>query len=691
METSTRKEGVVVETRAITARVKAQEEEIVGIDEMQDIHQTSTMAQTLLTAQNAQLSSETQTLPVGGRLHHYWRVWEALGAKDSVVKTLRDGLKWEFWEKPVLRSVPWKAQCWMSKRKRELMYPVIQKLLEKGAIEEVTKVDSPGFYSILFLRPKTSGEMRPILDLKILNKLIVNKTFRMESARSIQQAVQPNQWAISIDLTDAYFHIPINHNFRKYLRFAVLDKVFQFRALPFGHIIAPRVFSEVMREVGRILRESGIVVHMYLDDWLIRDDSQSFLITQSPNILELCHLLGLLVNVPKSELTPAQVLEYVGVLYDLALGRAFPPPKRIEKIKSMVELVLSRDQAPASIWLSLLGLVNSVTDQIPLGRLHSRPLQFFLKSQWTMSLDSRRVMIQMKEYIVPHLKWWLLKDNLTVGMPLSGFQPEVQMFTDASKEGWGAHLGELEVSGKWDLQTAKLHINILEMRAVRLAVEHFKQLLVKKSLLIATDNTTTIAYINHQGGTRSWTLMTETQELFDLIQKLGGVIRSRHIPGHLNVLADRLSRKDQILATEWSLLPDVLQILWKIWDKPHVDLFATRHNFKLPLYVSPVPDDSAIAVDALSMDWTNLYGYAYPPTGLIRKVINMILLYRCRIVLIAPFWPDQPWFPDLMRLAVEPPLPLPLNPRLLKQPQKPIFHLYPQRLALHAWLLSRPG
>ena len=140
------------------------------------------------------------------------------------------------------------------------------------------------------------------------------------------------------------------------------------------------------------------------------------------------------------------------------------------------------------------------------------------------------------------------------------------------------------------------------MRAVRLAILHFKQWLIEKSILVAMDNTTTIAYINHQWGTQSWSLMQETQELFSLIQDLNGAIRSRHIPGKLNVLADTLNQKGQILATEWSILPSVLEELWKMWDTPHVDLFATCHNYKLPFYVSPVPDDSALAFDALSMD-----------------------------------------------------------------------------------------
>ena len=38
---------------------------------------------------------------------------------------------------------------------------------------------------------------------------------------------------------------------------------------------------------------------------------------------------------------------------------------------------------------------------------------------------------------------------------------------------------------------------------------------------------------------------------------------------------------------------------------------------KLPLFVSPVPDPMATAVDALSLSWENLDAYAFPPTACI--------------------------------------------------------------------------
>ena len=49
---------------------------------------------------------------------------------------------------------------------------------------------------------------------------------------------------------------------------------------------------------------------------------------------------------------------------------------------------------------------------------------------------------------------------------------------------------------------------------------------------------------------------------------------------------DSLSRSTQIQSTEWSLHPQVFKRICTKWFTPRVDLFATRLNHKLPLYVS---------------------------------------------------------------------------------------------------------
>ena len=127
-----------------------------------------------------------------------------------------------------------------------------------------------------------------------------------------------------------------------------------------------------------------------------------------------------------------------------------------------------------------------------------------------------------------------------------------------------------------------------------------------------------------QGGTHSAEMCALLWKIMTWCHHYHITLKARHIPGCLNVMADLLSRSNQVQSTEWSLHPQVFKQICQKWFTPHVDLFATHLNHKLPLYVSPVPDPKAWDIDALNINWTNLTAYAYPPTALLPKVIQKI-------------------------------------------------------------------
>ena len=79
----------------------------------------------------------------------------------------------------------------------------------------------------------------------------------------------------------------------------------------------------------------------------------------------------------------------------------------------------------------------------------------------------------------------------------------IQLFTDASNEGWGAYLEQTSTKGLWSDREKRLHINVLELKAVSLVPQRFKDQCQNQTELVATDNSTVVAYINKQGGTHS--------------------------------------------------------------------------------------------------------------------------------------------------------------------------------------------
>ena len=103
----------------------------------------------------------------------------------------------------------------------------------------------------------------------------------------------------------------------------------------------------------------------------------------------------------------------------------------------------------------------------------------------------------------------------------------------------------------------------------------------------------------------------------------------------------------------------------------------------LPTCVSPVPDDKAWQIGALNISWEALDAYAFCPVAILPQLVQKVVTYRCRVIVIAPGWPGMPWFWDLVELSTKIPLRLQVH-NLLKQPFSLRFQKNLEYLNLHA-------
>jgi hypothetical protein len=221
------------------------------------------------------------------------------------------------------------------------------------------------------------------------------------------------------------------------------------------------------------------------------------------------------------------------------------------------------------------------------------------------------------------------------------------------------------------MQVARRHINVLELLAVVLALRRLFPLVRGKLVLVGLDNVSVVSYLSKQGGLRSPSLGEEVVKLLSCCEKMQFSVRGgvEHVPGADSVLADTLSLEGRVSAldskvqgssVEWHLLSRVCQSIFVRIDRPHVDLFVSSHNFQLPAFFSRVADGLALGQDAFAQDWVGLWAYAFPPIALVPRVLLRVSQTpSCRILLVAPFWPRQLWFPKLLDLLVAEPVRLP--------------------------------
>ena len=121
--------------------------------------------------------------------------------------------------------------------------------------------------------------------------------------------------------------------------------------------------------------------------------------------------------------------------------------------------------------------------------------------------------------------------------------PDLHLYSDASSSGWGAHLLDQNVSGVWSAQEKLLHINLLEMKALFLALQAFQEDVAGHHVTAMCDNSTVVAYVNKQGGTVSRPLCLLTSRLLRWTESFDVHLEARYLPGESNVLADVLSRR----------------------------------------------------------------------------------------------------------------------------------------------------
>ena len=166
------------------------------------------------------------------------------------------------------------------------------------------------------------------------------------------------------------------------------------------------------------------------------------------------------------------------------------------------------------------------------------------------------------------------------------------------------------------------------------------------------------------GSLRSKRCLVVTKEIWEFVLLHGSMITAQHIPGKLNTIADSESLifKD---SSNWKLCPQVFQGLQKMFPWIEVDLFADRLNHQVPRFWNWRPDPLAEGVHALTVVWREMRAYAFPPIKWIHRVLWKVHNEGATLLLVAPVWCQQPWYPMLLRMLIEQPVLIPSSHLLL--------------------------
>jgi hypothetical protein len=167
------------------------------------------------------------------------------------------------------------------------------------------------------LVPKSNGDMRLVVDMRLVNRLMKHINFKMEGVRTLQQLWEKDDFAIAYDLKEAYNHVPVHPSLQPIFKLAWQGQLYKYVGMPFGLSDAPRIFSLIMRKVIQAIRKIwNIKAVVYLDDLILLYPSAWHLKKTEREITKFLQWLGWTVNLEKSHLKSSRTFKYLGWEWD---------------------------------------------------------------------------------------------------------------------------------------------------------------------------------------------------------------------------------------------------------------------------------------------------------------------------------------------------------------------------------------
>lgn len=559
----------------------------------------------------------------------------------------------------------------------------IQKLVSMEVLKEVEHHPDE-FISPIFIIPKKNGEYRMILNLKQLNQYVEYHHFKMESFESALKLVKPGMYFASVDLRHAYYSVPIAEEHQVKLRFMKSGKIYQYLCLPNGISCAPKQFTKLMKPVYASLRMLGHKNSGYIDDSLLMGDTYS---ECSNNVTDTVHLMrdvGFMIHEEKSVLVPARKITFLGNDIDSEKMVVTLPESKVDKIVQACLDLHSQSRAKIRDVARVVGLMVSSFSAVDYAPLHFRSLERAkIVALQEHAGDYESVMV-VTPVMRDELKWWI--DNLSEqNRKICHGIPDIVISTDASSLGWGAVCNGVKIGGLWYDHEACNSINYLELLAASHAVKSFCKNELHKHIQIKSDNTSAVSYIRNMGG-KITNLNRQAKDCWQWCIDRHLWLSATYVPGVENE-ADYSSRHFNV-NTEWKLSELIFSHITQEFGMPDIDMFASRLNKQIQRFVSWKPDPEAEEVDAFSVSWQNKYIYAFPPFSLIGRVLQKAQQEVAEILLVAPVWLTQNWFPEVMEMLIDHPFILKVNQDVLTIPQSNRIHPLAYKLHLMVCRIS---
>ena len=599
--------------------------------------------------------STTKDSSAIGKLGNFLPTWEYFTEDREIIQTIK-GKGIQLTEMPFQDRIPKTHRS----TDLELLKKEVEKLRQRGVVEYAEHEEGEYISNVFVVRKKDTEEFRLILNLSRLNEDFVEyKKFKMETLKSIIPLITPNCWFYSIDFSDAYYSIPVHKELRKYLRFELDGILYQYTCMPNGYKDAPRLFTKLLKvPLGRIREELGATLAAYLDDSLGIETGRLEELSSLPyDIIKIFQQFGYTINWEKSVLDLTKKIEFLGFVLDSETMLISLSAKKAKSVKRAIKVLLKQENPTIREVCQVIGKLIATMPANRLARRFTTNAISIKDRALKDSFDDYDATMKLTEEVRQDLlnQIELIMD---VSCPIFEPKPDLELFSDASTEGWGVHApfrndALSRFGGRWDCFDADKHINTLETKAVWIGETYALQDYMNVHVRLRVDNTTAVAAIKKQGDLKNEERNQWSRAIWDFARARNIWLTIQHIPGVENVIADEESRYFRDSA-EWGITQQVREYIFNRWRWPDIDLFATSSNCVTSTFASWGPDPRATIIDSMLVDWSTLgVVYAFPPFPLIPRVLQKIVMDKAKGILIIPNWTRQTWYKHVLRIQLD--------------------------------------
>ena len=403
---------------------------------------------------------------------------------------------------------------------------------------------------------KDSDKVRMIMDCSRPPSMNANSYIDLEHYKYVTvddaaNLCQPGCWLAKVDLKNAYRSVGTHPDSWRVTGMSWCfngSKVPTYlydKRLPFGARASPMIFHRLTQAACRMMANKGYTVLAYLDDFLIIEPTQLRCRAAFDMLVTLLESLGFTINWTKV-VYPAQRLTFLGVEIDTVKCELRLPDDRVAELLSLCKETNLKRKCSKLHLQRLLGKLNWAARVVRGGRIFLRRLITLANS---VKRPHHRVYLNLDARA--DLLWWtslLPAHNCKTLFPSAIPEFPTPVLTDASTSGGGCVWDTDWMYVNWALDHPALyplHINYKETFTIVLAACRWAPFWSGYRVIVKSDSQVAAAILN-KGSSRCPMIMAWIRYLFWLKEYFSFSLFVEHIPGSINILADSVSRLDDV-------------------------------------------------------------------------------------------------------------------------------------------------